>query len=33
MMGKIKAQIKNIFLKFKEIMKKLGAAASYAMRK
>ena len=33
MIEKIKAQIKNIFLKFKKIMEKLGAAASYAIRK
>lgn len=33
MMGKIKIQIKNIFLKFKKVMKKLGTAASYAIRK
>jgi hypothetical protein len=33
MMVKTKAQIKNIFLKFKKIMEKLGAAASYAIRK
>jgi predicted DNA-binding transcriptional regulator AlpA len=32
-MGKIKAQIKNIFLKFKKVMQKLGASASYAIRK